>query len=123
MRSLHRIAVCLAAAGCAHARTPDAYRADTGTALATKASDITACYNRVLAKTPTAAGHVTVTFAVEENTGRIADPKLDSSLTTAPDDLSQCVLAAIPALSITPADPKRGQATWSWDFATPTTAP
>ena len=122
MRSLYRIAVCLAAAGCAHARTPDAYRADTDTALATKADDIKACYNKVLAKTPTAAGRVTVTFAVEAKTGRVTDPKLDSSQTTAPDDVSQCVLAAIPALSITPADPKRGQATWSWEFATPAKA-
>jgi hypothetical protein len=114
--SLHRIAWCVAVIGCAHARTPDAYRADTEKAFAAKSDDIKTCYDRVLAKTPTASGRVTVTFAVEEKTGHVTAAKLDSSQTTAPDDVSQCVLAIFPSVTLTPADPKRGQGTWWWDF-------
>ncbi len=116
MIPLHRIACCIVLVGCAHARTPDAYRADTDKAFAAKAGDIKSCYDKVLAKTPTASGRVTVKFAVQEKTGQLTDAKLDSSQTTAPDEVSQCVLAVIPSVTIAPADPKRGQATWSWDF-------
>ena len=116
----------VAVAACAHARTADEYRDATGTALAARSGDIKSCYDQVLTTKPSATGHVTVKFAVEEKTGRIVDPKLDSSKTTAPDEVSQCVLAAIPAVTIQPGDRKRGEGTWSWDFtasAAPTPAP
>lgn len=116
MTTMTRAALCVAIAGCAHARTPDAYRTDTEHALAAKHDDIKACYDKVLATTPTASGRVTVGFAIEAKTGRITDPRLDSSQTTAPDPVSQCVLTALPTITLAPGDPKRGQATWSWEF-------
>ena len=115
-----------ALAGCAHARTADQYRTDVGTALGAHDADIKSCYDGVLATTASATGRVTVQFAVEEKTGRVTDVKLDSSQTTAPDAVSQCVLAALPAVTIQPADRKRGMATWSWEFtaqAAPPAAP
>ena len=111
------IAPCVAIAACAHARSPQAYEADTAKVIATQSGTIKACYDKVLATTPTAAGRVTVNFAVAEKTGQITNPQLDSAQTTAPDAVSQCVLAALPALVIAPADPKRGLATWAWDFS------
>ena len=118
------LAVALTA--CAHARTADEYRDATRAALATRTSDIKACYDHVLTTKPKATGKVTVKFAIEEKTGRVVEPKLDSSQTTAPDDVSQCVLAAMSAVTIQPGDRKRGEGTWSWDFeasATPAPAP
>ncbi|HTR49505.1 MAG TPA: AgmX/PglI C-terminal domain-containing protein [Kofleriaceae bacterium] len=106
----------LVLAACAHARTADEYRDATRAALATRAGDIKACYDHVLTTKPTAMGKVTVKFAIEEKTGRIVDVKVDGAQTTAPDDVSQCVVAAMPAVAIQPGDRKRGEGTWSWDF-------
>ncbi len=116
MSSLHRYTMFLAIAGCASARTPDAYRADTEKAFATKSDEIKSCYDKVLAASPSAGGRVTVKFAVEEKTGKIVNPTVDNSQTTAPEAVSQCVLSAIPAVAITPGDRKRGDATWTWEF-------
>jgi hypothetical protein len=109
----------LAFAACAHARTQAEYSADTGNALSAKDPDIKGCYDKVLATTPKAAGHVTVKFAVEAKTGKIVDPQLDAAKTTAPQDVSQCVLGAVSTASITPGDRNRGEAIWSWDFNAP----
>jgi hypothetical protein len=109
----------LALVACAHARTPAQYSADTGAAFASKDSDIQACYDKVLASAPQAAGKVSVTFAVEPKTGKVVDAKLDAAQTTAPQPVGQCVLDAIQTASITPGDRNRGQATWAWTFAPP----
>jgi hypothetical protein len=103
-------------AACAHARTADEYRADTAKLMATKNDEIKACYDKILAAQPKAAGVVTVDFAVEAKTGHLADVRVNKAQTTAPDDVSQCVLAAIPSLAVTPGDRKRGQGTWAWQF-------
>jgi hypothetical protein len=102
---------------CAHARTADEYRDATASALATQEAGIKSCYDQLLATTPTAAGRVTVRFSIAEKTGRVTDAKLDAAQTTAPEAIGHCVLAAIPAVAITPGDRKRGEATWSWNFA------
>lgn len=112
----------LALAACAHARTAAEYSADTNTALAAHDSDIKSCYDKVLATTPKAAGHVSIKFAVEPKTGKIVDPTIDAAKTTAPQDVSQCVLGAVSTAAITPGDRNRGEATWSWDFNAPPAA-
>lgn len=104
-------------AACAHARSADEYRTDTAVVLSAHASDLKACYDQVLTTNPHAAGRVTVRFAVEEKTGRVRDVQLDTTRTTAPQEVSQCVVAALPAATLSPPDRKRGEATWSWDFA------
>ncbi len=121
MSTMRSFTIAVALAGCAHARTADEYRADTDKVLATKNDDLKACYDKVLATTPTAQGSVTVTFAVEEKSGRITGEQVDAAKTTAPDTVQACVLQILPALAITPADRKRGQATWTWQFTAPKT--
>lgn len=111
------VTICMTLVACAHARTPDAYQADTSKLLVTKSDDMKACYDKVLASTPNAAGRVTVKFTVEAKTGRVTNPVLDGAQTTAPEPVRQCVLTAMSDLTLAPADPKTGNATWSWDFA------
>lgn len=110
------LAVAIAVAGCAHARTPDAYRADTAALLASRQPDIQACYDRALKQKPDALGHVVVDFDVEPKTGHLVDPAIDRTQTTAPDIVNQCVLQLLPQLYLTPGDRNRGHATWAWDF-------
>jgi hypothetical protein len=119
MTPIIRVAVALVLAGCAHARTSDEYAADTQKSLADKAPEIEACYNRVLATTPTAAGRVTVSFVVEADSGHFDQGRVDAAQTTAPQEVSECVLAAIPAVAISPPDRKQGQASWVWEFQRP----
>jgi len=116
MKTQELLAAFALLAGCAHARSAEQYRADTEAALAGRSADLKSCYDQVLATKPTAAGRVTVKLAVAAKTGKIEDVQLDPSQTTAPDELSKCVLAAVPAASLQPGDRKRGEATWSWDF-------
>ena len=52
---------------------------------------------------------------------RLSLPGRRAEKTTAPDAVQACVLQMLPALAITPADGKRGQATWSWQFNAPAT--
>ena len=115
MRAL-ALAAAIAFAGCAHGRTADTYRADTGTVLATKDADLKACYDHVLQTQPAAAGRVTVTFSVAPKTGALQQAAVDAASTTAPEAVSQCVLAALQSLAISPPDRNRGAVTWSWDF-------
>lgn len=123
MSRLATLAACVALAACAHGRTADAYRTDTQRVLDTKNDEIKTCYDKVLAGSATAAGKVTVKFAVAEKSGQIVEPKVDPSQTTAPDGVSQCVLAALPTLALVPADKNRGEVTWSWDFKAPAATP
>jgi hypothetical protein len=116
-RALRLIPI-FAFAACAHARTAAEYSTDTSAALSQKDSDIKACYDKVLAGTPKAAGTVSVTFAVEPKTGKIVDAKLDTQ-STAPAPVGQCVLDAIQTASISPGDRNRGEATWAWTFQPP----
>lgn len=120
---MKRLAIVIISAGCAHARTPDAYRADTATVLAAQEADFKACYDDVLKTMPTAAGHVVVNFAVEPKTGRLVDAQIDTTQTTAPDAVNQCVLHKLPELSLASGDRNRGKATWSWDFVAQPAAP
>ena len=113
---------CMALVACAHARSADQYRTDMSAALASRDADIKTCYDQVLAKNAAAAGHVTVRFAVQAKTGHITDVQVDNTQTTAPPEVGQCVAAALPAVTLSPADPKQGNATWSWDFQAGTAA-
>jgi hypothetical protein len=119
MRSILRVAAALVLVSCAHARTSAEYAADTGKALSAKGPEIKACYDRVLTTNPTAAGRVAVSFTVEADNGEIDQGHVDAAQTTAPQQVSECVLAAIPTVSISPPDRKQGQASWVWEFERP----
>ncbi len=108
--------------GCSFAaRSPEMYRDDTGKEFTKKNEDIRACYDGVLKGTPGAAGRVTVKFDVqrdgEAEAGKVTGVTVDKTGTTAPDAVAQCVTKNIQGVSITPADKRLGQGTWSWEFA------
>ncbi len=106
------------ASGCGAAvRSPEAYSSDTRKVLEAKNQEIRACYDGVLKSTPTAGGRVTVHFDVEIETGKIANVKVDSAKTTAPEEISSCVTRSIPGLVLAPADGNTGEATWTYEFA------
>ena len=114
------IAGCALALGCsAGARSPELYRDDTMRILDAKRGDIKACYDRVLKTDPKAGGKVTVTFAFKDGTGELIDAKADIANTTAPEPVRQCVLSSLQGIRMNPADKRRGQATWTWDFSAP----
>jgi hypothetical protein len=107
-------------AGCSFAaRSPEMYRDDVAAALAPKNAEIQACYDAVLKATPGAAGKVTVTFDVVEDTGQISNVAVDKAQTTAPDAVSGCVLKSINGLTINPPDARLGQGTWVYEFTAP----
>lgn len=114
------LAVSLVSVGCnvnIKVRDQNGYRDDTAKLLATKNAEITACYDNVLKTTPGVQGKVTVQFTVAESTGKIEGAKADTAKTTAPQAVVDCVVNAINGLVLEPADPKKGQATFEYDFA------
>jgi hypothetical protein len=114
------IAALSATAGCSFMmRNPEQYRDDTTKLLANRSADLDTCYDTVIATSPTAAGKVTVTFSVEEKTGKISDAKADPARTTAPQPLIDCVTTAINGLALAPADQHKGIATFEYNFARP----
>ena len=107
-------------AGCGSARTPEAYRDDTGSVLAAKNDGIKACYDGVIKTNPTAGGKVTVKFTVETEKGTIGEVMVDKANTTAPDPVSECVIANISTgLALNPVDANKGEGTWVYDFQPP----
>lgn len=118
-------AVTASVAGCSFAaRSPEVYRDDTTAALQTKNNDIRACYDGLLKGTPTAGGKVTVKFDVVEDgadkAGTIQNVTTDKAGTTAPDAVADCVKTSITGVVIkAPADARKGQATYSYEFNAP----
>lgn len=113
-------AVSLSSVGCTfYARSPQQYRDDTSKVLETKNAEINSCYDTALKTTPAASGKVTVTFTVEEKTGKIIDTKADSARTTAPQPLIDCVVNALNGLVLQPPDQRKGDATFEYDFSVP----
>jgi hypothetical protein len=113
-------AVSLSSLGCTfYARSPQQYRDDTAKVLETRSAEISSCYDTVLKTTPAASGRVTVTFPVEEKTGKIVDTKADSARTTAAQPLIDCVVNALNGLMLQPPDQRKGEATFDYDFSVP----
>lgn len=99
-----------------YARSPDDYRTATRALLESNESSFKQCYQGVLATTPDAAGTVTVTFVLEEKTGKILTPaSLPES--TAPEPLRECVVQGLSGLALDPPDQRKGVATMTFDFA------
>ncbi len=103
--------------GCSfYARDPDAYRDVTRELVQTRDADIKECYDAELTTNETVSGTVVVNFTVEKKTGKIINPQVDAAKTTAPAELSQCIVNAIDGLQLDPADQRDGIATFSWEF-------
>ena len=119
MRTIKLLALTplLVSVGCTFiARSEEDYRNVTRELVDTRGTDIKDCYDVALATDEKVGGKVTVNFIVEKKTGKILNPMVDEANSTAPAELSQCVVSAIDGLQLDPADAREGQATFVWDF-------
>lgn len=105
----------IAASGCA-VRSADMYRDDTRKLLETKNAGLQACYDSELQAHPDATGKVIVHFTVEDDTGKVKDPKIDDLQSTPNRTLRGCVLDALKDLVLYPPDERAGDATFVWEF-------
>ncbi|MGD8858926.1 MAG: AgmX/PglI C-terminal domain-containing protein [Myxococcales bacterium] len=104
-------------AGCSfHARDPNAYREATRKVLETRSGEVRACYDAALEKNEKVAGEVVVKLTVEADTGKIKNPKIVEDDTTAPAELSECIVGQLDGLAIDPPDARQGNATFTWRF-------
>lgn len=110
------LALALAACGGGMKRSQTQYRADTQQLLASRASQLETCYAKVLGSDATAAGLVTVRFAVERRTGKLANATVDPARSTAPLPVTLCVLESLAGLSLQPPDRNDGSATFAYEL-------
>ena len=117
MQTILAAGALLLAIGCEyHARSPEDYRGVTRELIQTRTGQIQTCYDTVLKSNKEASGSVTVHFFVQEDTGAFQNIEaLPSS--TAPEPLQQCVVTALEGLVLAPPDARKGDATFSFDFA------
>ena len=116
--SVATVFVAAALTGCA-VRNAEMYRDDTRKLLETKQTGLSACYDAELQSHPDAVGKVIVRFTVENDTGKIVDPKIDDLESTPNRTLRGCVLDALKGLVLDPADERNGDATFVWEFQLP----
>ncbi|MBL9025168.1 MAG: AgmX/PglI C-terminal domain-containing protein [Myxococcales bacterium] len=113
-----------AAVGCGgYTRTPEQWTEDTRQVFEAQNDFIKTCYNRELKQNDKLEGTVTVTFLVENDTGRIKKVKLDDSKTTAGDPARKCVMDNIKDLRVKPADWNNGKGSFTWEFKATVPAP
>lgn len=104
--------------GCSfHARGPDSYRQAVRNVLDTKSTQVDDCYKRAHEQNAEAKGTVVVHFWVEPKTGDITNPEVIKERTTADETLQKCVLDTLPGLKLDPADQRKGDATFAWNFS------
>jgi hypothetical protein len=114
--TLGLLGVVVGASGCgAGARLPDQYKADTRMLLETRNGDIKACYDAALTEDQNLSGKVVVHFIVEAETGMIKEAAVLPE-STAPENLSSCIVNAISGLTLDPPDINDGDATFMWQF-------
>jgi len=97
------------------ARDPETYKADTRTVIETQNTKIKECYDVALVANEKVSGKAVIKFTVEKKTGKIVNPVVDPS-STAPADMSQCIVNAVDGLVLDPPDQRDGQATYTWEF-------
>ena len=115
--SVSILSTLLFSVGCSfHARDAETYRQVTRELVDTRGQTIKDCYDVALQTNESAGGTVVVNFTVEQKTGKILNPVVDSGQTDAPPELSACVVSAIDGLQLDPPDAREGQATFSWKF-------
>ncbi|MCA9702086.1 MAG: AgmX/PglI C-terminal domain-containing protein [Myxococcales bacterium] len=110
------VAPLLLSLGCSfYARSPEDYKKVTRELVDTQSGSIKECYDVSLQTNETVSGTVVVNFTVEKKTGRILNPTVDAK-STAPAELSKCVVDAISNLQLDPADARDGIATFVWEL-------
>lgn len=106
-----------ALAGCQyHARSAEDYSRETKQVLAAKQSELKHCYDEILKKDKKARGVVSVNFKVLAKTGELVEPTLNEEKTTAPEELSSCVLSSLDGLKLDPPDAREGVVSWDYEF-------
>jgi hypothetical protein len=114
--NLFIIAPLLLTAGCSfYARDAEDYKKVTRELVETKNPSIKECYDVALATNDKVSGSVVINFTVEKKTGKIMNPVVDPK-STAPAELSECVVSAIDGLILDPPDAREGQATFTWNL-------
>jgi hypothetical protein len=104
--------------GCSfYMRGPDDYRKAVRQELEGQTPQIESCYRAQLKTDEAAKGKVTVKFEVAPKTGAIGNASVVEGESQASDALKQCVLAQLNGLKVSPPDQRKGEATFSWDFA------
>lgn len=118
MRRSALLCLCAVLAGCSfYARSPDSYREAVRGTLETKRPDVEACYKRAYDADKSAQGRVVAKFEVEPKSGKIVRPEIVPQGTTAGEALKQCVLSSLDGLALAPPDQRKGEATFTWEFA------
>jgi hypothetical protein len=98
-----------------YARDAEDYRKVTRELVETRSGSIKECYDVALQTNEKVTGGVIINFTVEKKTGKIMNPVVDPK-STAPAELSECVVTAINGLTLDPPDAREGQATFTWYF-------
>ncbi len=107
----------LGLAGCSFAaRSPEMYRDDTQAVLQTRDPQIKACYDEALKTNKDLQGRVTVKLMVEHDTGKITNVAADPAGTTAPEQLTKCVVDSLQGLMLDPPDKRDGDASFVYEF-------
>ena len=110
------VAPLLLSAGCSfYARDAEDYRKVTRELVETRNGSIKDCYDVALQTNDKVSGSVVINFMVEKKTGKIMNPVVDPK-STAPAELSQCVVSAFDGLTLDPPDAREGQATFTWNL-------
>jgi hypothetical protein len=111
------VVLMLLASGCSfYARGPDDYRKAVREVLAQKQGDVEGCYRRAHEGSPELKGKVVVRFDVEPKTGHIVNPLVVAEQTNANEVLQHCVTDSLSGLALAPADQRKGEATFAWNF-------
>jgi len=110
------LALAVSAVGCGYKRTPEMYRDDTEKLLATRNVEIKACYDGILKADQKAAGTVTLRFDVQQDTGKLANMRVDEAASTAPPPVRDCVTQALQGLVLQKPDANLGKATFMYEF-------
>ena len=114
--TLAAIALAAPALGCTfYARDADTYKADTRTVLEEKNAQIKECYDVALTTNEEVKGETIVNFTVEKKTGKFINMEINPK-STAPEELSNCILSAIEGLQLDPVDQRDGVASFTWKF-------
>ncbi|MCX4244742.1 AgmX/PglI C-terminal domain-containing protein [Paraliomyxa miuraensis] len=104
--------------GCSFiARDTETYKQENRSLLETRTPDIKACYDQALAANPNLKGEVAVSYTIEKKTGKFANMTVLADKTTAPEELQNCVMAALEGLQFAKPDQRDGIVeSFTWSF-------
>jgi hypothetical protein len=97
-------------------RSTQQYRADSEAALQTRHGQIEACYQKALEADPKTHGTLTIHFTVEKKTGRFKNASVDTTKSSAPEPIVNCVIGGLTGLKLEPADKNEGRATFVYQL-------